>query len=276
MSSVKPIVRRIGRVANRISGERLSNIETITNVYNRYASGQYDFGEFEMYVPPKRLGSWNDDTQEFVVEETRDAVFWDVGANIGYFSLRSAAQAVSVRAFEPEPGNYEILRKNLELNRVENVDSHRLAVSNESRQTDLYRDTTEGSGINSLAYDERLDGEPSTVDVEPIDSLVTEHEVPDFVKLDVEGAELKVVEGAESLLEREAVRWLIEVHSPRTGQRVDRLGQHGGDVESLYARLAENGYQIYGYDDGLVEFEIDDETLPLHWYATKESPETGR
>lgn len=269
---MKSVVQRVARVLNNLFGGRLAKSQTLIQIHNRLMSGKYDFGDFEIYIPETRVGIQNDETKDFILEKSRNSVFWDIGSNIGYFPLYVAQSAKYVRAFEPEPDNYDVIEKNLRMNRFSNVEPHQMAISTEVGEAELFRSESEGSGIHSLANDERLSGDSYTVETQTIDNLVEIYEVPDFVKVDVEGAELKVLKGAQNSLKCYDIEWFIEVHSPRTGKRIDRIGQHNGDVESLYSELQNTGYNIYGYQEGsLVNFQIDEETVPLHWFATKEN-----
>ena len=59
-------------------------------------------------------------TKDFV-PITKDSIVVDVGAHIGSFSLMAARDARKVLAFEPEPINYQMLKKNMELNNLENM-----------------------------------------------------------------------------------------------------------------------------------------------------------
>jgi FkbM family methyltransferase len=268
---MKRAIEHAGRFANALTGGRLTESDRLRSLYNRAMAGTHQFDGFQAYVPPNRIGVQHDPLESFIAEHVPGRTFWDLGANIGYFSLCAARDARLVRAFEPEPSNLQLLRRNVEMNDFDNIEIHQLAVGAENGTVELYRDTTEGSGRHSLAADSGHDGESCSVSARTMDALVEEYEEPDLVKIDVEGAEGRVLEGAMETLESGRVEWLIEVHSPRTGERQDRLGQHGDDVDRLYDRLASNGYTVRGYRDGaLVPFEISDETVPLQWYATIE------
>ena len=86
-------------------------------------------------------------------------IFVDVGANIGYFSLLAAnlvGTEGTVYAFEPEPGNHELLRKNIELNSYSNIVMIQKAVSNKSGSAPLFLSALD-SGSHSL-YSEAARG----------------------------------------------------------------------------------------------------------------------
>ncbi|MFC7187957.1 FkbM family methyltransferase [Halorubrum yunnanense] len=267
---MKSIIRRIGKAINGFSGGLLSETKTVRRVYNQYLSGTYEFENFSMYVPPEGIGMWEDQTKGFIRDTSEGSVFWDIGANIGFLSLYAADGAKLVRAFEPEPNNYRILNDNIESNSFDNIRTHNVAVSQKEGEAILYQGS-EGGGTHSLARSENLKEGSVSVKSTTTDSLVAEYGAPDFVKVDVEGAEFKVLKGASDSLENHRITWLIEVHSSQTGKRGDRLSEHGATVHDLYGILTEYGYDVYGFDGDLFEFDLEDDALPLHWYATKDN-----
>jgi len=174
------------------------------------------------------LGFYEYEKQQWISREVRPkSVFWDIGANVGFYSLLASklVRSGKVFAFEPVPRNLEHLRKHLVLNRVTNVEVLPIAVSDENGSA---RFQVEQSG--SMGH---LSGEGSiTVQIATLDSLVDEGKVlpPDYVKMDIEGAELLALRG-----------------SSRTFQRfrpVLFLATHGRKVEIECRRLL----KLWGYD----------------------------
>jgi FkbM family methyltransferase len=174
------------------------------------------------------IGFYEYEKQRWISREVRpNSVFWDIGANVGFYSLLASKLVGSgkVFAFEPALRNLSYLRKHLALNRVTNVEVLAIAVSNRN-------------GISSFEIEEtgfmgHLSGEGSiTVPTATLDSLVDEGKVcpPDCVKMDIEGAELLALHGGS-----------------RTFQRfrpVLFLATHGRKVETECRRLLE----LWGYD----------------------------
>jgi len=138
-----------------------------------------------------------------------DAVCLDVGANIGLYSLGLSALAPKgkVYAFEPSPSAYGHLRSNLAVNKATNVDACNLAVG-ESTGTVHFHDfsffsagsfsSDEGSLLSSESYGSQSFEAATTT----LDEFVADRKLDrvDFVKVDVEGAELSVLAGAEKTL----------------------------------------------------------------------------
>ncbi|MFO0807413.1 MAG: FkbM family methyltransferase [Gemmataceae bacterium] len=133
------------------------------------------------------------------------AVVYDVGANIGWYSLHLAAADPSVRvfAFEPVPSTLSRLRDNLALNGLPNITliDHGLSDRDEELTFYVY---PEGSGGSSAA---NMSGRPSVHEVRCVvkrldDVYTTLSAGPDVMKVDVEGAELFVLRGAVECLNR--------------------------------------------------------------------------
>jgi len=133
-------------------------------------------------------------------------VFFDVGANIGVYSLL-ASQLIgglgAVHAFEPVSCVYELLLRNILLNQASNVTPNRLAVEETSGKVELF--VNRESGLSSLGHTER--GQVMSVErVESttLDEYAEMHNISelDFLKVDVEGYEGHVLRGGKRLIER--------------------------------------------------------------------------
>lgn len=153
----------------------------------------------------------------------RDMTVVDVGAHHGLYTLL-ASKCVGWRgrvvAIEPSPRELARLEKHLRLNRSSNVELIPCAAGEDPGEAQLYVADRFNDGFNSL----RLPaiGEPVTnvrVPVRRVDDILSELDISkvDFVKLDVEGAELSVLCGAVKLLNRNPrPAMLVEVQDIRT------------------------------------------------------------
>lgn len=138
------------------------------------------------------------------------ANFIDIGANTGYYSLLAAktvGESGSVIAFEPHPANAEILERNIRLNKLSNVTFEQLAVSSTSAEVRLHLSTI-NDGDHRI-YDGNDDdfynlGKTRTsisVRAVSLDEYLgdAKNDV-DFVKVDVQGAEIEVLTGMHQTL----------------------------------------------------------------------------
>ena len=138
----------------------------------------------------------------------------DLGANIGYFTLLAAklvGKDGKVFSFEPEPKNYNYLKKNIELNNYSNVFAFQKAVSNKDGRTTLFICAYD-SGHHTINRDAGIEayrrgraGETKEVEVELVrlDSFLEgKVDKVDVMKIDVEGSELLAIEGSKGILDK--------------------------------------------------------------------------
>jgi FkbM family methyltransferase len=132
-------------------------------------------------------------------------VFWDVGANLGYFTLLAAARlnhTGQVVAFEPGPSAYACLTGNISANPFTNILAFPVAVSDRGGAAVLYSVAGQPDGRANL-FTPRADQTESTkVRTVTLDGWRKPHDLtgPDFIKMDVEGSELAALTGARETL----------------------------------------------------------------------------
>jgi FkbM family methyltransferase len=126
-------------------------------------------------------------------------VFVDVGANIGGYTVRAAKRAY-VYAFEPEPRNFNLLRLNIKLNKLQNnVKSFQVAAGPYLGKVTLALSSSHGG--HSLLRS-RIKTTTIDVDMTPLDLILANEDRIDLIKIDVEGAEPLVLKGAGEVLKR--------------------------------------------------------------------------
>lgn len=189
--------------------------------------------------------------EEAVLDELLAALrpgdcFWDTGASFGLFSLFAAGAMLprgDVHAFEPEARMRRLLKKNVSLNSAADVTIHSCALGERNGATSLYRSATPNIGTSALAQreDYRLDVRGVTIPIRRGDDIVAEGSArqPTALKIDVEGAEGRVLAGLEKTLRDPALRFLAcEVH-PRL------LPAHGDSAGSVEEMITRAGLAIY-------------------------------
>ena len=140
-------------------------------------------------------------------------VFWDVGANIGIYSLYAAkAKGVLTLAFEPTAFNYAVLCDNIRLNHLEDrISAYCLALSDSSQiGTIVVADDEPGAAVASID-DAGVGSLKQAVMVLSIDELI-DHLAPPFpnhIKIDVDGVEIRILEGSDSTLADPRLRSLL-------------------------------------------------------------------
>jgi len=163
-------------------------------------------------------------------------VFYDAGANLGLFTLLAArlvGETGQVFSFEPEPEIAACLRENTWHNLFSCVTVVEAALYSRSGKIGFRRASKLESPDRGTGRVLDRGTEASAIDVHAIslDDFVTDHPEPDVLKLDVEGAEVEVLQGARKLLQRRSPVLLCELHSEECEAGVFRiLEEHGYTV----------------------------------------------
>jgi FkbM family methyltransferase len=176
--------------------------------------------------------------QEALARELKPgATFYDIGANIGFITLiaaRLVGPTGRVVAFEPVPKNVAAIRENLALNGITWVDVQETAMARQSGAATLI--VSDVSAFSRLASVNVPTGARETIEVKvnSVDEFVASgsERVPDVVKIDVEGAELEVIEGMRQTLSQHRPVVLCEVHDCNV-QYVELMNSLGYDPINL-------------------------------------------
>jgi FkbM family methyltransferase len=168
-------------------------------------------------------------------------VFWDIGANVGYFSLVAAA-ALGPRgrvvAFEPGTASFARLSDNLALNDCGNVSAYNLAAAAAAGEARLYR-AEDIADTGASLYGPGPEAAPFEVcRTVSLDDFSREQNLPfpALIKMDVEGAELAVLEGAAGLLAAARPLLLLEMEEKT-------LAAAGASKDKIQDLLRSLGYR---------------------------------
>jgi FkbM family methyltransferase len=177
--------------------------------------------------------------------------FIDIGCNVGLFSL-IASQLVGekgkVICFEPTPKTFKRLKENIELNSFNNIDSKNIGLSNEIGQLFLNQSENGFDAWNTFAsnidykFQNKVKVDVSTLDNE-IQNL--DKNKISLIKIDVEGWEKFVLEGAKEILVNYSPVLLIEFTESNTFAA-------GYMVQEIYMFLTSLGYKWFSYIDGKI------------------------
>lgn len=171
--------------------------------------------------------------------------FLDLGANVGYFSRFASGivgESGHVYAFEPEHSNYHALCDNTV--HLKNITQFNFAVSNELRLLNFFA-SSHASSHSIFNTSKNLNGSQFSVPSLTLDffwmTYLEKREI-NLIKIDVEGAELLVLQGMEKMLSENKVGAIILEFHPEI------ILSAGGNYQSLYSTLEKN-FHIFLMDD---------------------------
>lgn len=205
--------------------------DTVNNVTAEFYTQSFE--EVRHFWP---VLSEKDELADLLSELRPTDTFYDIGAHVGIYTCY-ASQIINegqVVAFEPVPTNITRLRENLRLNSV-SADVHSVALSDEAKQLEMDVDSDKPGTIGHLSKNTAEESETITSVIG--DDYIQENNIPlpDVMKMDVEGAECKVLRGLEDSLSE--CRLIYSEVS-------DSLHTYGDSEEELIEMLQDMGFEV--------------------------------
>ena len=159
------------------------------------------------------------DTIEWVDTFEEGETLWDIGANVGLYSLYAGLKGAAVLAFEPSSANYYLLNRNIEINKMGDRISALSIAFNDTTDLDSFymKNTGLGEALSSFAEAVDWRGEPFAPSFEQsvigfsIDNFIEQFDpvFPNHIKVDVDGIEDKIVDGARETLKDKRVKSIL-------------------------------------------------------------------
>lgn len=179
------------------------------------------------------LGNHEPEVQDLLAKALKPGMtFYDVGANIGFFAViaaRLVGPSGHVVCFEPLPENARQIEYNARLNGFSNI-AVRCEALGGSNRTDTFNTSAEPTW-GMLSTVGKTPGQPSgriAVTVRTLDSLFSEGVIPrpDFIKMDIEGAEIEALAGGSACVREHLPIFVIEMHRNNAAviESLNRLG----------------------------------------------------
>lgn len=178
--------------------------------------GRYRADGFAWFVRGTSFPASHEDWLRELIGPFSGGLFVDVGAHMGTWAIRATKSFDRVVAFEPQPELNRMLRINVAMNKLRNISVFRIAISNREGEIVSFS-KEEGSNVH--------------VPIRTLDSFGLK---PTMIKIDTEGNELLVLQGASDTLQRKP-RLIVEIHSFSESSRSVRgyLESRGYVVEEL-------------------------------------------
>jgi FkbM family methyltransferase len=212
----------------------------------------------------------------------------DVGANIGYYVLlesKCIGSQGKIIALEPSPINFECLKKNLISLNIGNVQAYNIAAGEKDGITNFL--IYEGAGNSCMVIPEgekpKWPGDIITVPIKRIDSFLEGEGITkiDFLRMDVEGYENKVIEGLQNTIRKSKPIIHLELHlhivgKDNTSKMLKNLKNEGYEISAYVPRDIDTpligtirDVKLYQINDVLKM--IDDNTIPSFVMLTLEN-----
>ena len=188
-----------------------------------------------------------DHTKLFQEELEEGMIVVDIGANIGYYALIAAStvgKKGKVYAIEPDPRNFELLKKNIEINGFSDfVEAHQIAISDHSGDARFYLssktnlNTAFDPGKNGTCFSHKVE---KTIDVKAasLDDFAKDIESINFIRMDIEGYEVEAFRGMINTLRTARVpcKILFEAHPHLySGER---------DLRPVLQEVIDSGFKV--------------------------------
>lgn len=205
LKKLKPVVEKVPVVARTYRAVR----DELAYCFTRPKATPWNFRFYGM------AETWEEDTARLILTLPYDT-FVDAGANYGLFSCIAHSRGKKVIAVEPLPRNVRYLRKNFALNRISDP-VYPVALGDKKGRATIMGAMTGASLIEG--WGQQSEGMRHEVEVVTLDSITEGHDEPLFIKIDVEGYEYPVLQGARRLLEHPRATWLMEIcYDENTGK----------------------------------------------------------
>jgi FkbM family methyltransferase len=207
-----------------ISNTKLWVQKGMTGATGNIYTGLHEFNDMAFLLHFLRASDW----------------FIDVGANVGSYSILASgvvgAHSISI---EPVPQTFKKLEKNIDINGIQaKVLAMNIGIA--SAKASL-RFSCDADTVNHVLKDQMIGDDTVEVDVNTLDGILENLPIPTLIKIDVEGFEQEVINGATKLLQSTTLKAII-IELNGSG------GRYGFDEKNIHHQIKEAGFSPFSYD----------------------------
>tara|TARA_B100001564_G_scaffold358695_1_gene378077 strand:- start:5023 stop:5901 length:879 start_codon:yes stop_codon:yes gene_type:complete len=195
----------------------------------------------------------------FKVFNDKKIIFWDIGANLGFYSIYAAKihQNIDVVSFEPSSSNLRILSRNISINNLEDkIGINTLPLGTKDFKFSIFRESKFGEGESNNSYDKNIDFEGKIINQTnsykllgtSINKLIDLNilEIPNYIKIDVDGLEHIILSGASKCLSHGNLKGLqIEINENFADQYLSILEIMKQNNFKLISKKRNENLEIY-------------------------------
>ena len=233
-----------GYLGKRFRAESAESLVVIDEIDTKYGKLKYYCMGWIPLWRSQTLFVKEPEMIEWIDKMDKKSILWDIGANVGLYSVYAGLKGLNVFAFEPSALNTFLISKNIEINNLkDNVSLFPIAVSDKNEFGYLNMTSTElGGALNEFNESDIETVGEGAYKAEVVfkqgmfaystDELIAKYnfEVPDYIKIDVDSIEDRIIYGADKTLSNEKVKGIyleLDETEERTQKLIDFLEERG-------------------------------------------------
>jgi FkbM family methyltransferase len=251
------ILKGLNAAIHKLTKKKLLVIDTESN-YNTaaqssmgfwYAGNVFDAGDIAYGIARNgQVEKFETDTVKKILSILpENYIFFDIGANTGYYGIMSSFLHPNsyTHSFEPIPNFSQKIRETIELNRLSNINVHTHAVGSSNETKHIYLSGSGTTFIPEFTGISEKDAATTKVQIIPLDTIVNQiKSVPHFIKIDVEGFELEVLKGGIQSLAQKPIIFVEIADTIRRKGFEYTHPTYSQTIETL-TRLGYEGYVLH-------------------------------
>lgn len=222
-----------------------------------------NFGEYEQDELQIQLS---------LMEECK--TIFDIGANYGWYSIHVARKfpGAAIYSFEPIPYTFSQLKKNIALNHIDNINAVNVGLSEQEGSFTFYYDPALSVNASLSKLTDSSSLQTTVCTVSKLDSFAKANNTKvDFIKCDVEGAELLAFKGGKEILKRDCPIVFSEMLRKWTA----KFNYHPNDIIEFFTYL---NYKCFTIASGkLKAFDrVDENTMETNYFFLNPAKHAGQ